>query len=73
MKIILKNERIRYCGSSWFTEKWVLGDYRLNSNSEKRKSARVQRSEGMSEWFFPSRGYGETEGFSNSGLEMFKG
>lgn len=26
----------------------------------------------MSEWFFPSRGYGETEGFSNSGLEMFK-
>ena len=27
----------------------------------------------MTEWFFPSRGYGETEGFSNSGLEMFKG
>lgn len=27
----------------------------------------------MSEWFFPSRGYGETEGFSNPGLEMFKG
>lgn len=22
---------------------------------------------------FPSRGYGETEGFSNPGLEMFKG
>ena len=27
----------------------------------------------MSDWFFPSRGYGETEGFSNPGLEMFKG
>lgn len=27
----------------------------------------------MSGWFFPSRGYGETEGFSNPGLEMFKG
>ena len=32
---IEKNERIRYCGSSWFTEKWVLGDYRINCNSEK--------------------------------------
>lgn len=27
----------------------------------------------MSDWFFPSRGHGETEGFSNPGLEMFKG
>lgn len=27
----------------------------------------------MSDWFFPTRGYGETEGFSNPGLEMFKG
>ena len=27
----------------------------------------------MSKWFFPSRGYGELEGFSNPGLEMFKG
>lgn len=27
----------------------------------------------MSYWFFPSRGHGETEGFSNPGLEMFKG
>ena len=27
----------------------------------------------MSKWFFPSRGYGEIEGFSNPGLEMFKG
>ena len=29
--------------------------------------------EDMSDWFFPSRGHGETEGFSNPGLEMFKG
>lgn len=27
----------------------------------------------MSKWFFPTRGYGEIEGFSNPGLEMFKG
>lgn len=27
----------------------------------------------MSNWFFPSRGFGETEGFSNPGLEFFKG
>jgi len=27
----------------------------------------------MGNWFFPSRGYGETEGFSNPGLELFKG
>ena len=27
----------------------------------------------MIKWFFPSRGYGELEGFSNPGLEMFKG
>ena len=27
----------------------------------------------MSDWFFPTRGYGETEGLSNPGLEMFKG
>ena len=27
----------------------------------------------MSGWFFPSIGYGEMEGFSNPGLEMFKG
>lgn len=27
----------------------------------------------MVEWFFPSRDYGAVEGFSNSGLEMFKG
>lgn len=27
----------------------------------------------MNRWFFPSRGYGELEGFSNPGLEMFKG
>lgn len=27
----------------------------------------------MSNWFFPSRGFGEIEGFSNPGLEMFKG
>lgn len=27
----------------------------------------------MSRWFFPTRGYGEIEGFSNPGLEMFKG
>ena len=27
----------------------------------------------MGKWFFPSRGYGELEGFSNPGLEMFKG
>ena len=27
----------------------------------------------MAKWFFPSRGYGELEGFSNPGLEMFKG
>ena len=27
----------------------------------------------MSKWYFPSRGHGETEGFSNPGLEMFKG
>lgn len=25
------------------------------------------------EWFFPTRGYGETEGLSNPGIEMFKG
>ena len=27
----------------------------------------------MSKWFFPSRGFGAIEGFSNPGLEMFKG
>lgn len=27
----------------------------------------------MKKWFFPSRGFGATEGFSNPGLEMFKG
>lgn len=27
----------------------------------------------MSGWFFPTRGYGEIEGVSNPGLEMFKG
>lgn len=27
----------------------------------------------MSDWFFPSRGHGDIEGFSNPGLEMFKG
>lgn len=27
----------------------------------------------MSDWFFPSRGYGETEGPANPGLEIFKG
>lgn len=27
----------------------------------------------MKQWFFPSRGFGATEGFSNPGLEMFKG
>ena len=27
----------------------------------------------MKKWFFPSRGYGELEGFSNPGIEMFKG
>lgn len=27
----------------------------------------------MKKWFFPSRGFGDIEGFSNPGLEMFKG
>lgn len=27
----------------------------------------------MKKWFFPTRGFGEIEGFSNPGLEMFKG
>ena len=27
----------------------------------------------MMKWFFPSIGYGAIEGFSNPGLEMFKG
>ena len=27
----------------------------------------------MEEWYFPSRGYAETEGFSNSGLAEFRG
>lgn len=27
----------------------------------------------MKKWFFPTRGYGKTEGFANANLEMFKG